>query len=277
MKTFPCSPVVLFALATACAKASPPDKSVAEGSPPRSAETGESAAESLTPASRNLDPAEGRSAAATSGAEPSERDVAPSFEDDSGESAEQAPARGSEAVQPAERTPDVIYVPTPQPIVDEMLTLAKVTKDDVVYDLGCGDGRIVVTAAKKYGARAIGFDIDPKRIEEARANVKKNAVEDLVSIEQKDIFTLDLSPASVVTLYLLPSLNQRLVPQLEKLEPGSRVVSHDYGIKGVVPVQHLSMKPAADAREHEIYFWTVPFQRKPSLPALGVPAPTVNP
>ena len=103
------------------------------------------------------------------------------------------------------RKPDVIYVPTPQPVVDKMLELAKVKKSDVVYDLGCGDGRIVVTAAKKYGVKAVGFDIDPKRVKEAQENVKKNGVEDLVTIEQKDIFTLDLSPANVVTLYLLPS------------------------------------------------------------------------
>jgi trans-aconitate methyltransferase len=174
------------------------------------------------------------------------------------------------------KAPDVIYVPTPQVIVDKMLDLAKVTRDDVVYDLGCGDGRIVVTAAKKYGARAYGFDVDPKRIEEARANVAKNNVGDLVTIEQKDIFTLDLSPANVVTLYLLPSLNQRLLPQLEQLAPGSRVVSHDYDIASLVPVEHLALRPRENEREHDIYFWTVPFQRKASLPPLGVPGPRVK-
>ena len=159
------------------------------------------------------------------------------------------------------RTPDVIYVPTPQPIVNRMLELARVKKDDLVYDLGCGDGRIVVTAAKRYGARAVGFDIDPERVTEARANVKKNGVEHLVTIEEKDIFTLDLTPANVVTLYLLPNLNKRLLPQLERLAPGSRVVSHNYDIAGVVPATSLDMKPKGENEEHSVFFYTLPFQR----------------
>jgi SAM-dependent methyltransferase len=163
---------------------------------------------------------------------------------------------------PAARTPDVIYVPTPQPIVDKMLELAKVKKTDVVYDLGCGDGRIVVTAAKKYGVKAFGFDIDPQRVAEAKENVIKNQVEHLVTIEQKDIFTLDLTPANVVTLYLLPRLNVKLIPQLEKLKKGSRVVSHDFDMAGVKPVKHLTLKPAPDEREHEIYLWHVPLQHE---------------
>jgi predicted RNA methylase len=147
-----------------------------------------------------------------------------------------------------------------------MLELAKVKKADVVYDLGCGDGRIVVTAAKRFGARAYGFDIDPARVAEARENVKANKVEDLVTIEQKDIFTLDLSPASVVTLYLLPELNVRLIPQLEALKPGSRVVSHDFDMQGVTPVKHLSLKPEPGARDHEIYLWTLPLKKSVSSP-----------
>jgi SAM-dependent methyltransferase len=136
---------------------------------------------------------------------------------------------------PAERTPDVVYVPTPQPVVNKMLEVAKVKPGEVVYDLGCGDGRIVVTAAKRYGVRAYGFDIDPARVAEARENARKSGVSELVTIEQADVFELDLSPADVVTLYLLPELNVRLIPQLEKLEPGSRVVSHDYDMQGVKP------------------------------------------
>jgi len=133
------------------------------------------------------------------------------------------------------RRPDVIYVPTPYEVVDKMLELAEVKKDDLLYDLGCGDGRIVVAAAKKYGCKAVGYDIDPKRVKESLENVKKNNVADLVTIEQKDIFKLDISQANVITLYLLPSLNVRLIPQLEKLKPGSRVVSHDFDMKGVTP------------------------------------------
>jgi SAM-dependent methyltransferase len=160
------------------------------------------------------------------------------------------------------KKPDVIYVPTPQPIVDKMLELAKVKNSDVVYDLGCGDGRIVVTAAKRYGARAVGFDIDPKLVTEARENVKKNKVEHLVTIEQKDIFTLDLTPATVVTLYLLPELNDRLVPQLERLAAGSRVVSHNYGITGVEPARSLEMTPKGEDEAHSVFFYTLPFKRR---------------
>jgi len=164
-----------------------------------------------------------------------------------------------------ERKPDVWYVATPQPVVDRMLALAKVKKTDVVYDLGCGDGRIVVTAAKKYGARAVGYDIDPKRVEEALENVKKAGVENLVTIEQKDIFTLDLSPASVVTLYLLRDLNVKLIPQLEKLKPGSRVVSHDFHIEGIKHDNLVKMPAITDDAgrtfDHDIYLFTTPLKR----------------
>ena len=158
--------------------------------------------------------------------------------------------------------PDVIYVPTPQDIVDKMLELAQVKKTDLVYDLGCGDGRIVVTAAKKYGTKAVGFDIDPQRVKESRENVAKNNVEHLVKIEQKDIFTLDLSQVDVVTLYLLPSLNVKLIPQLEKLKPGSRIVSHDFDMEGVIPDKVITMTPEGGYREHTIYLWTTPLKRE---------------
>jgi ribosomal protein L11 methylase PrmA len=164
-----------------------------------------------------------------------------------------------------EREPDVIYVPTPQAVVDKMLEMAKVKKDDVVYDLGCGDGRIVVTAAKKYGTKAWGFDVDPERIKDSQANVKKNKVEDLVTIEKKDIFTLDLSKANVVTLYLLPSLNVKLIPQLDKMKPGSRIVSHDFNMEGVKPDEVVKLKAKndrGDEREHTIYLWTVPLKKE---------------
>lgn len=159
-----------------------------------------------------------------------------------------------------ERRPDVIFVPTPQPVVERMLELAKVTKNDVVYDLGCGDGRIVVTAAKKYACKAVGFDIDPQRVKESLENVRKNGVENLVTIEQKDIFTLDLSGASVITLYLLTSLNEKLVPQLQKMKPGSRVVSHSFEIPGYQPdkVERVD----ADGFERTIYLYTIPLKAK---------------
>jgi predicted RNA methylase len=169
------------------------------------------------------------------------------------------------------RTPDVIYVPTPQPVVEKMLEMAEVKKGDVVYDLGCGDGRIVVTAAKKYGVKAVGFDIDPQRVKEAKENVRTNKVEHLVTIKQEDIFTLDLQEASVVTLYLLPDLNVRLMPQLAKLKPGSRIVSHDFDMRGAKPVQTHQMSTGNDGEEHSgshtIYKWVVPWEAdKPEPP-----------
>lgn len=171
-------------------------------------------------------------------------------------------ASSKESSEP-ERKPDVIYVPTPQPVVDKMLELVRLNSKDLVYDLGCGDGRIVVTAAKRYGARAVGFDIDPRRVAEARENVRRNGVEELVRIEQTDIFTLDLSPASVVTLYLLPSLNVKLIPQLERMRPGSRIVSHDFDIEGVVPVQQLTIRPERDGVPHSIFSFEIPLKREP--------------
>ena len=169
------------------------------------------------------------------------------------------------------KKPDVIYVPTPQAVVDKMLEMAEVKKGDVVYDLGCGDGRIVVTAAKKYGVKAVGFDIDPERIKEAREKVRTNKVEHLVTIRQEDIFTLDLREASVVTLYLLPRLNVRLMPQLAQLKPGSRIVSHDFDMTGAKPVQVQSLhttsgQPDGDDWEgegdHTIYKWVVPWEKE---------------
>lgn len=159
------------------------------------------------------------------------------------------------------RTPDVIFVPTPQIVVDKMLEMAKVTKDDLVYDLGCGDARIVVTAAKKYGCKAVGYDIDPQRVKESLENVEKNNVGHLVKIEEKDIFTLDLSKANVITLYLLPSLNVKLIPQLEKLKPGSRIVSHDFDMKGVKPDKVVTITSKDGGAEHTVYFWTTPLKK----------------
>jgi SAM-dependent methyltransferase len=163
------------------------------------------------------------------------------------------------------RSPDVPYVPTPRVVVEKMLELAEVKKDDVVYDLGCGDGRIVVTAAKKYGVRAVGVDIDPERVEESRANVRKNKLEKLVTIKKADIFTLDFKEATVVTLYLLPEVNVKLMPQLARLKPGSRIVSHDFAMRGARPSKVVRIKAPdyrGHEREHVIYLWTVPWDKK---------------
>jgi SAM-dependent methyltransferase len=166
------------------------------------------------------------------------------------------------AKEKAPKRPDVIYLPTPQGIVEKMLEIANVKKDDVLYDLGCGDGRIPVTAAKKYGCKAFGFDIDPERVKDSQENIKKNKVEKLVTVEEKDIFTLDLSRATVVTLYLLPDLNVRLIPQLEKLAPGSRIVSHAFDMRGVKPDKEIRYESADSNYPRTIYLWTTPLKKE---------------
>jgi len=160
------------------------------------------------------------------------------------------------------RKPDVIFVPTPQEAVDKMLELAEVKKDDLLYDLGCGNGIIVVTAAKRYGCKAVGYDIARKRVKESLANVEKNNLGHLVRIEHRDIFTLDLSKANVITLYLLPELNVKLIPQLEKLKPGSRIVSHDFDMKGVKPDKVVKVASDNEWDEHTIYLWTTPLKKE---------------
>lgn len=204
-------------------------------------------------------------------------DAAPPPDHDEPPAASAAPA--PVAVTPAEPAPtepapaddeapalDIEFVPTPTNVVTKMLEVAEITKDDVVYDLGCGDGRLVVEAAKRYGARGVGFDLDPQRIAEARANVEKAKVGHLVTIEQKNIFEVDLSPASVVTLYLLPSINVRLIPQLEQLAPGARIISHDFDMEGVdyEDVWTLRAKhhrPPPKTRDHYVYKWRTPLKK----------------
>jgi SAM-dependent methyltransferase len=151
------------------------------------------------------------------------------------------------------RTPDVPYVPTNNPVVEAMLKLANVTKNDIVYDLGCGDGRILVNAAKTFGAHGVGVDINPVRIEEANANAKKNGVESLVKFEENDMFEADIHNATVVTLYLLPDVNMRLRPKLLKdLKPGTRVVSHSFDMGDWKPEKEETVDGAT------IYLWIVP-------------------
>jgi len=165
-----------------------------------------------------------------------------------------------EETQPT-RQPDVIYVPTPQEVVDRMLELADVRPGEIVYDLGCGDGRIPVTAAKKYGVKAWGFDINPVRVKESLENVSRNDVGKLVTIKQADIFEQDLSKADVITLYLLPQLNVKLIPQLDKLKPGCRIVSHDFDMRGVKPKRELTYSPSG-GREHRMYLWVTPLEKE---------------
>ena len=151
------------------------------------------------------------------------------------------------------RTPDVIFVPTPQEVVEDMLRLANVQKGDVLYDLGSGDGRIAITAARKYGVKATGIDIDPERIREANENARRNGVTDLVKFRQEDLFKADFREATVVTLYLLPDLNEKLRPRLwSELKPGTRIVSHQFEMGNWKPEKTVELNGRT------IYFWTIP-------------------
>ncbi|MFB5946288.1 SAM-dependent methyltransferase [Albibacterium profundi] len=154
----------------------------------------------------------------------------------------------------AQETPqlDVPYVPTNQKVVDAMLELAQVDGDDILYDLGCGDGRIVVTAAKKYGTQGTGVDIDPQRISEANANAEKAQVTDKVKFIEGNLFDVDLSDASVVTLYLLPDVNLKLKPKLLKLKPGTRIVSHAFDMGDWKPEKTIRVNGST------IHYWVVP-------------------
>ncbi len=161
---------------------------------------------------------------------------------------------------------DVPYVPTPQQVVDAMLKLAGVTKSDIVYDLGCGDGRIVVTAAKTYGAHGVGFDLNPERIKEANENARQAGVEKLVKFVEKNLFDTDLREASVVTLYLLPDVNLRLRPKLlRELKPGSRIVSHAFDMGDWQPDKKM------EVNGRQIYFWVVTEKARASF-TQGQPA-----
>ncbi|MBN1209701.1 MAG: class I SAM-dependent methyltransferase [Myxococcaceae bacterium] len=164
----------------------------------------------------------------------------------------QVPTR-SEATQ----EPDVPFVPTPQDAVDQMLALAGVTQEDRVYDLGSGDGRIVITAVQKYGARGVGVDINPERIAEANENARRAGVADRVEFRQGDLFKADIGDATVVTLYLLPTVNERLKPKLlAELKPGTRVVSHAFDMgDDWKPVRQM------DVNGRTLYLWIVPERR----------------
>lgn len=151
----------------------------------------------------------------------------------------------------------VPFVPTPQDVVERMLELAQVKKGDVVYDLGSGDGRIVITAAKKYGVKAVGFEIDPDLLKQSRESIKKEGLAHLAEIREQDILTVNLGPASVVTMYLLPEVNLRLRPNVwRQLKPGSRVVSHDFDMGDWKPVKTESIKDKS-GWDHTLYLWHV--------------------
>jgi len=172
-----------------------------------------------------------------------------------------APAATAELIPTPSASPrrqlDVPYVPTHQEVVDEMLRMAEVKGGDVLYDLGSGDGRIPITAAKRYGTRGVGIDINPERITEANANAQKAGVTDKVRFIEGDLFKEDFSEATVVTLYLLPDVNLKLRPKLEAMRPGTRIVSHNYGIGDWEP-ERTKQVTTPDKSTHYLYFWRVP-------------------
>ncbi|BDI19911.1 RNA methyltransferase [Nostoc cf. commune SO-36] len=172
-----------------------------------------------------------------------------------GQTETETPSATTPTTQPQERPGDVPYVPTPQPVVDAMLEVAKVNKDDVLYDLGSGNGIIVNTAAQKFGTRGVGIDINPERIQEANENAKKAGVTDRVKFVQQDLFNTDFSEATVVTLYLLPEVNLKLRPKLlSQLKPGTRIVSHAFDMGDWKPDQTVNV----DGKT--VYYWVVPEQ-----------------
>jgi SAM-dependent methyltransferase len=176
--------------------------------------------------------------------------------------------------QQTPRIPDVNFVPTPQRVTEVMLELAAVTPDDVVYDLGSGDGRIVIMAAEKYGARGVGVEIDRDLVALSRRRAIERGVADRVTFIEGDLFTLDLSPATVVTMYLSSSLNERLAPKLRReLKPGTRVVSHEFDIRGSVPTQRRRLDDG-----HHVFLWNVPRRpaRDPDTPFVPTPQPVVD-
>jgi SAM-dependent methyltransferase len=174
-----------------------------------------------------------------------------------------------QALKPLEKKPEVPYMPTHEKVVAEMLKVAKVGKNDILYDLGSGDGRIVITAAKNFGTRGVGVDIDPALVRDARENAIKAGVADRVKFLQQDLFETDISEATVVTLYLLPEVNRRLRPKLlSDLKPGTRVVSHNHDMGDWAPLKTLKLRVPQDIvfktlnmrvlQEHTIYYWVVP-------------------
>jgi SAM-dependent methyltransferase len=173
------------------------------------------------------------------------------------ETAQANPEGGIPGIQ-AEVQPDVPYVPTPEVVVQKMLEMGEVDANDVVYDLGSGDGRLVITAAREFGAqRAVGIEIMPRLVEEANANAEKAGVADRVEFRQQDLFEADFSEASVVTLYLLPEVNLRLRPQLlSQLKPGTIVISHAFDMGDWAPEETVRVE--GPNRVHTLYKWTVP-------------------
>ena len=162
------------------------------------------------------------------------------------------------------RTPDVVYVGTPYDVAARMLRMARVKRGEVIYDLGCGDGRMLILAAQKYGCRGYGFDIDPERVAAAQDNARRNRVAHLVTIIQADLFTVDFGEADVLMLYLLPEINKKLLPKFRQLKAGSRLVFHDYDLEGIEVDDSIRIFSNEDGAGHSLFLYTTPLRSNPS-------------
>jgi len=158
--------------------------------------------------------------------------------------------------------PDINFVPTPEPVVEDMLSLADIQPGQILYDLGSGDGRILLAAAQKYGATAVGYEIDPQLVRLSRQRIAEAGLEDRIEVREGNLFDADLSRADVVTLYLSPTMNRKLIPLFETMKPGARIISHDFDIPGIREQTVLRVTPGGRyKRERTIYLWTTPLQR----------------
>jgi ribosomal protein L11 methylase PrmA len=169
----------------------------------------------------------------------------------------------------------VVYVGTPYDVISIMLEMARIGKDDLIYDLGSGDGRMVILAIQKYNCRGIGYEIDPVMVQASKANILRNRVEDRVQIVQADIFTVDLSEATVIMLYMLPETNKKLLPQLDRMKPGSRIICHNYDLPGIVEDQTLTYLSNEDSTTHIMTLYTTPLKRRAVVnkrPILSLPS-----
>jgi SAM-dependent methyltransferase len=165
------------------------------------------------------------------------------------------------------------FITSQDVVIDRMIELADLSEDELVYDLGCGDGRILIAAVQQSGCRGVGFDIDPDRVNEARANAKQQGVDQRVEFVRQDIFTVDLSKADVAMMYLLPWMMNKLVPQFDKMRPGCRIVSHEFWIEGVEPDKVIECTVDAEQRSHGIYFYTTPLKKNPAMEPGTPPRP----
>lgn len=156
------------------------------------------------------------------------------------------------------RTPDVPFITTPNDIIPAMLDLAEVNDKDIVYDLGSGDGRILIAAARERGARAVGIELDPQLVERSRRSIQDAGLQSRIRVVRGDIFKEDFSPATVLTLYLKPSVNVQLRPQLEKLRPGTRIVSLQFSIRGARPAKKIAVHSEETGFDHDLYLWVAP-------------------